>query len=256
MKGETRRRCCKRVRGAHGVIERLFLDVTLAAASASAVIRVGRTADELLLGQREQAACLDRNVRLDGFGGGERPTRATLRLVLGLGDRLHLLGIVGGPPVEVSGQVAGGNGAGHMSGSVGGEAQGAIVALECADLVLGPVAEFGDGRKPRLAAGCVQRVVGDDALDAGLEDDRALDKLQGRVGLGEIARVIGDGVAAQLLASNNLAVNRHSRRGCDQDKKTKSNVLHVGIYTERGSFFVRLFVRQDPRTPEVRRMSM
>jgi len=232
------------------------LDVTLAAASASAVIRVGRTADELLLGQREKAACLDRNVRLDGFGGGERPTRATLRLVLGLGDRLHLLGIVGGPPVEVSGQVADGNGAGHISGSVGGEAQGAIVALECADLVLSPVAEFVDGRIPRLAAGCVQRVVGDDALDAGLEDDRALDKLQGRVGLREIARVIGDGVAAQLLASNNLAVNRHSRRGCDQDKKTKSNVFHVGIYTERGSFFVRLFVRRDPRTPEVRRMSM
>ena len=222
----------------HGVIERLLLDVALAAAGASAIVRVGRTAHQLLLRQREQAASLDGNVRLDGFGGGERPARAALRLVLGLGDRLHLLGVVGGPPVEVSGQVADGNGAGSVGGSVGGEAQGAIVALECADLILGHVAEFGDGSIPRLAAGSVQRVVSDDALDVGLEDGRALHKLQGRVGLGEIARVVGDGVAAQLLASNNLAVNRHGRRGRDQTKKTESNELHVGSARNcaRGSF--------------------
>merc|ERR1719183_1262432 len=141
----------------HDVLEAVVHEATVAA-----LVAVGTGAgDELLLGEGLELAGLDGVDALDGAGGGERPARAALALVLDGGD-----GVLGGPVHTVGG---GGDVElldiedllGHGGGVVAG-----VVLLE---LGVGHVGELVDAGGVAEAIGVVLVVVVDE-IDVILED--------------------------------------------------------------------------------------
>jgi len=134
--------------------------------SAAALVAGGLGAvNKLLLGERSELASLEEDGTFDGAGGGKRPARSALSLVLDGGD-----GTLGAPINGGGESLRGNSGRGHAGGGIH---AGVILVVEGAELVQGEVSELVDGQS---VGGVLGGVVAND-VEVGLEDVVSLEEL-------------------------------------------------------------------------------
>jgi hypothetical protein len=161
------------------------------AAVATLVARGAGAVHQLLLGQRHELAGGDLVDALHGAGGGERPARAALALVLDGGHGAL------GHPIDGGGDRGGGV-AGvdlHVGGAVLAVAEATGVAT--LELLAGQVRELVDGHGPAMLLGIVGGDLGDvGRVDGATQDELLLGRVLLAVLLGEL-REAGRGGAAE-----------------------------------------------------------